>query len=80
MINLGDRLEIVTIKIYFKLRVKNRSTYIERELGPNYISCNYAFLGICEATFRGRDLFFCVEPHISIQYTFHEYQIISTKN
>ena len=30
------------------------------------ISCSYAFLGICEAIFRGRDLIFCVKPHISI--------------
>ena len=28
-----------------------------------------SFLGICEAIFRGRDLFFCVEPHISIYFT-----------
>ena len=33
------------------------------------ISCSYAFLGICEAIFRGRDLIFCVEPHISIYFT-----------
>ena len=33
------------------------------------ISCVYAFLGICEAIFRGRDLFFCVGPHISIYFT-----------
>jgi hypothetical protein len=33
------------------------------------ISCSYAFLGICEAIFRGRDLFFCVEPHIRIYLT-----------
>ena len=32
------------------------------------ISCSYAFLGICEAIFRGRDLIFCVEPHISIYF------------
>ena len=33
------------------------------------ITCSYAFLGICEAIFRGRDLFFCVEPHIIIYFT-----------
>ena len=33
------------------------------------ISCIYAFLWICEAIFRGRDLIFCVEPHISIYFT-----------
>ena len=33
------------------------------------ISCSYAFLGICEAIFRGRGLFFCVELHISIYFT-----------
>ena len=33
------------------------------------ISCSYAFLGICEAIFRGRDLFFFVEPYISIYFT-----------
>ena len=32
------------------------------------ISCSNAFLGICEAIFRGRDLIFCVEPHISIYF------------
>ena len=32
------------------------------------ISCRYALLGICEAIFRGRDLFFCVEPHISLYF------------
>ena len=32
------------------------------------ISCSYAFLGICEAIFRGRGLIFCVEPHISIYF------------
>ena len=32
-------------------------------------SCSYAFLGICEAIFRGRDLIFCVAPHISIYFT-----------
>ena len=36
--------------------------------GGDFIS--YAFLGICEAILRGgRDLFFCVEPHISIYFT-----------
>ena len=29
------------------------------------VACSYAFLGICEAIFKGRDLIFCVEPHIS---------------
>ena len=33
------------------------------------IICSYVFLGICEAIFRGRDLHFCVEPHISIYFT-----------
>ena len=33
------------------------------------ISCTYAFLGICETFFRGRDLIFGVEPHISIYFT-----------
>ena len=33
------------------------------------ISCIYAFLWICEAIFKGRDLIFCVEPHISIYFT-----------
>ena len=33
------------------------------------ISCSYAFLGICEVIFRGRDPIFCVEPHISIYFT-----------
>ena len=33
------------------------------------ISCSYAFLGICEAIFRVRELFFCVEPHICINLT-----------
>ena len=33
------------------------------------ISCSYAFLGICEAIFRGKDLTFCAEPHISIYLT-----------
>ena len=37
-----------------------------REVG---ISCRYAFLGICEAIFRVRDLMFCVEPHISVYFT-----------
>jgi hypothetical protein len=32
------------------------------------ISCSYAFLGICEAIFRGRGLVFGVEPHISIYF------------
>ena len=32
------------------------------------ISCNYSFLGICEAIFKGRDLIFGVEPHISIYF------------
>ena len=32
------------------------------------ISCSYAFLGICEAILRVRDLIFCVEPHISIYF------------
>ena len=31
------------------------------------ISCSCAFLVICE--FRGRDLTFCGEPHISIYFT-----------
>ena len=30
------------------------------------ISCSYAFLGICEAIFRGRDLIFCVETHLTL--------------
>ena len=38
-------------------------------LNEGGISCSYAFLGICEAIFRGRDLFFCVEPHNSIYLT-----------
>jgi hypothetical protein len=33
------------------------------------IACSYAFLGICEAIFKGRDLIFCVEPHSSIYIT-----------
>ena len=33
------------------------------------ISCSYAFLGICEAIFIGRDLISCVKPHISIYFT-----------
>ena len=33
------------------------------------ISCSYAFLGICEAIFKGRDLIFGVSPHISIYFT-----------
>ena len=33
------------------------------------ISCSYAFLGICEAIFKVRDLIFGVEPHISIYFT-----------
>ena len=33
------------------------------------ISCSYAFLGICKAIFRGRGLFFFVEPHISMYFT-----------
>ena len=33
------------------------------------ISCSYSFLGICEAIFKGRDLIFRVEPHISIHFT-----------
>ena len=33
------------------------------------ISCSYAFLGICVAIFKGRDLIFGVEPHISIYFT-----------
>ena len=37
------------------------------------ISCSYAFLGICEASFRGRDLTFCMEPHISIYFTDFKY-------
>ena len=32
------------------------------------ISCSYAFLGICEAIFRGRGLFLYVDPHISINF------------
>ena len=32
------------------------------------ISCSYAFLGISKAIFRGRDIIFCVEPHISIYF------------
>ena len=35
-------------------------------LGEGGISCSYSFLGICEAIFKGRDLIFRVEPHISI--------------
>ena len=31
-------------------------------------ACSYVFLGICEAIFRGRDLIFCVEPHIIIYF------------
>ena len=37
--------------------------------GRGWISCSYAFLGICEAIFRGRYLIFCVETHISIYFT-----------
>ena len=37
------------------------------------ISCIYVILGICEAIFRGRDLFFCVEPHISIYFMYIKY-------
>ena len=33
------------------------------------ISCSFAFLGICEAIFKGRDLIFGVEPHITIYFT-----------
>ena len=33
------------------------------------ISCSYAFLGICEAISRGRDLIFCVGSHIRIYLT-----------
>ena len=33
------------------------------------ISCSYALYGICEVIFRGRDLIFRVEPHISIYFT-----------
>ena len=32
------------------------------------VACSYAFLGICEAIFRGRDLIFCVEPYIIIYF------------
>ena len=32
------------------------------------IACSYAFLGICEAIFKGRDLIFCVVPHIIIYF------------
>ena len=32
------------------------------------VTCSYAFLGICEAIFRGTDLIFCVEPHIIIYF------------
>ena len=38
-------------------------------LREGLISCSYAFLGICEDILRGRDLIFCVEPHISIHFT-----------
>ena len=38
-------------------------------LRERMISCSYAFVRICEVIFRGRDLFFCVEPHISIYFT-----------
>ena len=40
------------------------------------ISCSYSFLGICEAIFRGRDLIFSVEPHISIYFTDIKYFFI----
>ena len=33
------------------------------------IWCSYAFLGICVAILRGRDLIFCMKPHISIFFT-----------
>ena len=33
------------------------------------ILCSFAFLGIYEAIFRGRDLIFFGEPHISINFT-----------
>ena len=33
------------------------------------ISCSYLFLGIFEAIFKGRDLIFSVDPHISIYFT-----------
>ena len=32
------------------------------------IACSYAFLGICEVIFRGRDLIFCAEPHIIVYF------------
>ena len=38
-------------------------------LREEQISCSYAFLGICSAIFRDRDLIFFVEPHISIYFT-----------
>ena len=33
------------------------------------ISCGYAFLGICVAIIRGKDLIVGVEPHIIIYFT-----------
>ena len=38
-------------------------------LSEGGISCSKAFLWIWELIFRGRDLIFCVEPHISIYLT-----------
>ena len=37
-------------------------------LSERGISCSYAFLGTCEAIFRGKGLILCVEPHISIYF------------
>ena len=38
-------------------------------LREGWITCIYAFLGICVVIFRVRGLIFCMEPHISIYFT-----------
>ena len=43
------------------------------------ISCSFAFLGIYEAIFRGRDLIFGVEPYISMYFTDIVYPNYSNK-
>ena len=44
-----------------KFKDKNLCLKKPRTSNEGGISCSYAFLGICEAIIRGRDLIFCVE-------------------
>jgi hypothetical protein len=55
-------------KIFWKSLVLNVLEIVNLVLREGGISWSYALLGICEAIFRGRDLIFCVEPHISLYF------------